>query len=176
MKNHNSATRTSTVLMICTGNICRSPMGEGLLRTRLAREGLADQIQVRSSGTHGIDGSPPSSYASVALHQMGIDIQGHRARTVTQQSIDDADLLLVMTHHHITFIKHHFRRTEGKLYLLSEMIGQDFDVDDPYGGTETEYEQCAHQLSNTVQQGLQTILSLLPSFTAAGDSYPRGSR
>ncbi|MFH1928203.1 MAG: low molecular weight protein arginine phosphatase [Chloroflexota bacterium] len=173
MKNRTSATRTPTVLFVCTGNICRSPMAEGLLRTRLTREGLADRIQVRSSGTHGIDGSPASTYAIVALHQMGIDIRGHRARTVTQQAIDDADLLLVMTHRHITFIERHFRRTKGKLYLLNEMIGQDFDVDDPYGGPETEYAHCAHQLSNTVDQGLQTILGLLPSFTAASASYPR---
>ena len=170
MKKRTSATRTPTVLMICTGNICRSPMAEGLLRTQLAQEGLTDRIRVSSSGTHGIDGSPASSYAIVALHRMGIDIRGHRARTVTQQAIDEADLLLVMTHGHSSFIEKHFRRTEGKLYLLSEMIGQDFDVNDPWGGTETEYALCAHQLSNTVKQGLQTILGLLPSFTAAGTS------
>jgi len=162
MKNRALATRTPTVLMICTGNICRSPMAEGLLRTRLTREGLADRIQVRSSGTHGIDGSPASAYAIVALHRMGIDIRGHRARTVTQQAIDDADLLLVMTHRHISFIEQHFRRTEGKLYLLSEMIGQDFDVDDPYGGPEMEYVQCAHQLASIVQHGFQHILNSLP--------------
>jgi len=137
-------------------------MAEGLLRTRLTREGLADRIQVRSSGTHGIDGSPASAYAIVALHRMGIDIRGHRARTVTQQAIDDADLLLVMTHRHISFIEQHFRRTEGKLYLLSEMIGQDFDVDDPYGGPEMEYVQCAHQLASIVQHGFQHILNSLP--------------
>jgi len=172
MNNRTSATRAPTVLMICTGNLCRSPMAEGFLRTRLVQEGLADRIQVRSSGTHGIDGSPASAYAIVALHQMGIDIQGHRARTVTQQAIDDADLLLAMTHDHISFIEHHFRRTEGKLYLLSEMIDHDFDVDDPYGGTETEYAQCAHQLSSIIERGFQSILHLLPPFTAAGASYP----
>ena len=176
MKIRTSATRAPTVLMICTGNICRSPMAEWLLRTRLTRECLTDQIQVHSSGTHGIDGSPASAYAITALHRMGIDIRGHRARTVTQQTVDEANLLLAMTHGHVSFIEQHFRRTESKLYLLSEMIGQDFDVDDPYGGTETEYAQCAHQLSNIVEQGLQTILGLLPPFTAGNTSYPRVPR
>ena len=162
MKNRTSATRTPTVLVICTGNICRSPMAEGLLRTRLVQEGLADRIQVRSSGTHGIDGSPASAYAIVTLHRMGIDIRGHRARTVTQQAIDEADLLLVMTHGHISFIEKYFRRTEGKLFRLSEMIGQNFNVDDPYGGPEIEYVQCARQLANIVQHGFQHILDLLP--------------
>ena len=175
MKNRTSATRTPTVLMICTGNICRSPMAEGLLRTRLIREGLADRIQVRSSGTHGIDGSPASAYAIVALHQMGIDIRGHRARTVTQQAVDEANLLLAMTHGHVSFIEQHFRHTEEKLYLLSEMIGQDFNINDPYGGPEIEYVQCAHQLASIVEQGLQTILNLLPSFTDEASSCPQSA-
>jgi len=162
MKNRPSATRAPTVLMICTGNICRSPMAEGLLRTRLVQEGLADRIQVLSSGTHGIDGSPASAYAITAVHRMGIDIRGHRARTVTQQGIDEANLLLVMTHRHISFIEQHFRRTEGKLHMLSEMIGQNFNVDDPYGGPEKEYIQCAHQLASIVQHGFQHILDSLP--------------
>ena len=169
MKDHTSASRTPTVLMICTGNICRSPMAEGLLRARLVREDLADRVRVHSAGTHGIDGSPASAYAITALDRMGVDIREHCARTLTQGAIDQADLLLAMTDRHISLIQRYFKRTNGKLRLLSEMIGQDFDIEDPYGGPESEYAQCARRLASIIKHGFRRILASLPLAAGIGD-------
>jgi len=165
MKTDRSRDCVSTILFVCTGNLCRSPTAEGLLHAQLVREGLADRVRVKSAGTHGIVGSPASAYAISALRHMGIDIGEHRARALTQSDIDDADLVLAMTHGHISFLERHFRRTNGKLYLLSEMVGEDFDIADPYGGTEQEYAQCANQLADLIEGGFQRILALLPNVT-----------
>ena len=78
-------------------------MAEGLLRARLTRQGLADRVRVRSAGIHGLDGSPASVHAITVLRRMGIDIQGHRARTLTQRAIDESDLLLTMTSRHTSY-------------------------------------------------------------------------
>ena len=150
------------MVLVCTGNLCRSPMAEAHLRAKLAREGLTDRVRVLSAGTHGIDGYPASDHAVSVLNDMGIDISGHRARSLTQDIIDHADLLLAMTDRHIEFIRRHFRRTEGKLYLLSEMVDEDFDIDDPYGGTRQEYADCALQLEDLLERGLDRIAALLP--------------
>ena len=162
MTRESHGARLRTVVLVCTGNICRSPMAEALLRTKLARERLAHRVRVRSAGTHGLDGYPASEHAISVLSDMGIDITGHRARSTTQEIIDEADLLLAMTDRHVEFVRRHFKRAEGKLYLLSEMVDEDFDIRDPYGGTRQEYAVCALQLEDLLERGLRRITALLP--------------
>jgi protein-tyrosine-phosphatase len=67
-----------------------------------------------------------------------------------------------MTDRHIEFIRRHFKRTDGKLCLLSEMVDEDFDINDPYGGTRLEYAGCAIQLEDLLERGLHRITALLP--------------
>jgi len=150
-----------TILFVCTGNICRSAMAEGLLKDRLAREGKEQIIQVRSAGIWGLDGQMASAHAILAMDQRGIDIRGHRARTLTQKEVDQADLILAMAQAHADAIRKYFKRWEGKLFLLSEMVGKKFDIEDPYGAPLSAYISCVTRIAEIIEHGYERIMAIL---------------
>ncbi len=89
--------RALRVLMVCMGNICRSPTAHGVLEQKVADAGLADRIQVDSAGTHGYHvGRPPDERAQAHALRRGIDLSAQRARQLTRQDFADFDLVLVM--------------------------------------------------------------------------------
>ena len=85
-----------TVLMICTGNICRSPMAEVLLQARLASDEARRHWQVGSAGVWTVDGEPASGHAVDEMEKRGIDMRGHRSRNVSLDMMIEADLVLVI--------------------------------------------------------------------------------
>ena len=149
------------VLIVCTGNICRSPMAWGLLRQRLAVDGLADQVSVTSAGVYGVDGSGASPPGVEVLAERGIDISGHIAHTVTAQEIAEADLVLVMEEGHRRTLFYSYPQYLTKVFLLSEMSGDYGDVKDPYRRPKAEYEICADRLEKLIDEGYDNILRRL---------------
>ena len=92
-----TAARPLRVLMVCMGNICRSPTAHGVLERKVADAGLADRIQVDSAGTHDYHvGRPPDERAQAHALGRGVDLSGQRARQLTRQDFADFDLVLVM--------------------------------------------------------------------------------
>ena len=85
-----------TVLLVCTGNICRSPMAFGFLRQLLRERGITF-IPIQSAGVQAWDDSPPTPEAVEALRERGIDISIHLARRLNRGLIEDADLVLAMS-------------------------------------------------------------------------------
>jgi protein-tyrosine phosphatase len=96
-------TKLYRILVVCTGNVCRSPMGEGFLNLLAAEAGL-DHVVVESAGTHAPEGSPPTSLAKQAAAELGADIRGHRAAYLDRSMVKEADLILVMEPEHLEFI------------------------------------------------------------------------
>jgi protein-tyrosine phosphatase len=88
------------VLVLCTANICRSPMAQALLAHRLAALGLA--VSVRSGGMLG-EGEPPPAEAIAVMAAYGLDISGHRSRRATAADLEGADLTLAMTREHLRY-------------------------------------------------------------------------
>jgi protein-tyrosine phosphatase len=86
----------STVLVVCTGNICRSPIAEGFLQQLLQDRGI-ERVGVESAGVSGLRGYPADPEAVRAAAEQGVDISGHRARRVKPGMIETADLVLAMT-------------------------------------------------------------------------------
>ncbi len=85
------------VLFVCLGNICRSPMAEGIFRKLVADAGLADRILIDSAGTHGYHiGEPPDERAQRTAGRHGIDISGLRGREATAADLDTFDYVLAM--------------------------------------------------------------------------------
>ena len=150
-----------TVLIVCTGNICRSPMAKVLLQTRLARDDARQDWQVASAGVWTVDGERASAHAVEVMTQRGIDLSNHRSRNVTREMMSQADLVLTMTRSHTEALGAAFQTHAHKVYLLSEMTGQMRDIGDPYGGTRQEYAHTAKELEQLLTDGYERIVALV---------------
>lgn len=123
------------ILMVCTGNICRSPTADGMLRHVLQRAGLSERVQVDSAGTHDYHvGDPPDRRSVAHAKRFGIDLTGLRARQVTVEDFASFDLILAMDEGHYRQLLRLCPadyRDRVKLYLsYAPRFGR--DVPDPY--------------------------------------------
>lgn len=135
------------VLMVCTGNICRSPMAAGMLRHYLPDD-LRGRVEVASAGTHALHGHQAADHALEVMDQIGIDIHGHRARQVTREIARGADLILTMEAAHSSMIGGLLGWRQNKPRMISEFDPQTptHDIADPYGGPVTAYEACVREI------------------------------
>lgn len=117
------------ILVVCTGNICRSPMAEFLLRQRLGQ--IADlNVEVRSAGTGALVNHPAEETTSAMMQTQGLDLAAHRARQLTTELSYWAELILVMEKHHRDAVMEMDPTARGKIFLLGHWIDQ--EVPDPY--------------------------------------------
>ncbi len=149
-----------TILIVCTANMCRSPMAEGLLRHKLALAGLSDEFVVASAGVWTEDGFPATDHAVQALAEQGIDISAHRSRNVTEDMVAQSALVLTMTRNHAEAVRLSFPAHAGKVYLLGEMGGPACDVNDPVGRPLAVYQTTAKELDRLIESGYERILRL----------------
>ena len=150
-----------TVIFICTGNLCRSPMAEALLRARLACDEVRQGWQVGSAGVWAAEGRPASEHAIEEMTRRGLDLRAHRSRSVTRELVDEADLILAMTRGHVEALRAAFPAQVHKVHMLSEIIGTEYDVRDPYGGTRLEYAYTARELEQLIEDGYERIVVLV---------------
>lgn len=133
-----------SVLMVCTGNICRSPMAEGILR-HLLPDALKTGVSVRSAGTHGLHGNLAEPFAVRAAAAVGADISDHRARILDATMVKTADLVLAMERYHLDQINRFcfFRCKNARLLGDFAADWQDPEIVDPYGEPYPAYESTA---------------------------------
>lgn len=136
-------------------------MAMGLLRERLRQDGLGDRVAVSSAGVYGLDGSPASRPGVEVLAERGIDIAAHRAHTVGERELAEADLVLVMEEAHRRALFYAYPRLLGKIFLLSEMSGAYQDIADPYRRPKEAYQRTANELAALIEAGYPTILRRL---------------
>jgi protein-tyrosine phosphatase len=147
------------ILIVCTANICRSPVGEALLRVRLQKRGLT-QWTVSSAGTWALWLRGASQFSIDICEKMGLDITGHQSRMVNEMLLEQADLVLCMEVGHVEALQAEFTSQANKIYLLSEMVGKSYSVPDPYGESLTMYQQMGNELSMLIDNGLERIIKL----------------
>jgi protein-tyrosine phosphatase len=111
----------ATILVVCTGNICRSPIAEGFLRQQLALRGI-DDVAVESAGISGWDGAPATPEAVDALMERQLDIRAHEARRLNRRMVEDADLVLAMAAEHREAVGRIAPAAAGRTFTLKELV------------------------------------------------------
>jgi glycine hydroxymethyltransferase len=111
----------ATILLVCTGNICRSPMALGFLRRELEVRGITG-VELRSAGTAGMDGLPATAAAVEAAREHGADITHHRASALGLAAIEDADLVLAMADEHRQVVAAASPSAALRTFTLKELV------------------------------------------------------
>jgi glycine hydroxymethyltransferase len=159
-----------SVLFVCTGNICRSPIAEGLFRRLL---GNRKDIEVASAGVHAVRGQPPSLYAVQVCEEEGVDIGDLRSQPLTAAVVDRATHIFAMTGAHLETIQTLFPEGAEKSFLLREFEEPDTtvwrDVPDPIGLGRDVYEVCAR----TIKNALPSVLAFVEQSELAPTSRGR---
>jgi protein-tyrosine phosphatase len=112
------------ILVLCVGNICRSPMAEGILRQALPNR------NVYSAGISALIGKPADPFSVQLMAEQGIDISQHRAQQISASLVSQAELILVMDQEQKKYVETQYVGARGKVFRLGE--GGKFDVPDPY--------------------------------------------
>lgn len=145
------------LIFVCTGNTCRSPMAEGLLKNLLPPDSGWD---VSSAGVCAADGWPVSGHAIEALREKGIDISGITSSTLTPDLIEEADLLVTMTEGHRQAILAVAPQSKDKVFLLKSfgIAKCAADIDDPVGGPLDLYRHVRDEIDAALPDLILTML------------------
>lgn len=149
------------ILVVCTGNTCRSPLAAAILQKGFEREGLVE-IEVTSAGTGAWEGAPASEGTYLVGLEHGLDLSAHRARLLTKKLVEESDLILAMSRPHLARVRE--LGGGGRAHLIGEyagMTGDHAEVPDPYGGELEEYRAT-----------LRTLEALAPAVIARATGAP----
>jgi protein-tyrosine phosphatase len=145
--------RPDGVLVLCTGNICRSPMAEAVLRRLLVDR--APGTRVESAGLGAPVGMPADPHAIELMSERGLDITGHRARRTSARMLEEFPVVLVMEIAQCEVVASRYRAARRRTHRLGNW--GDFDVPDPIGGDRREFEQALELIDRGIAQWLERL-------------------
>lgn len=147
-----------TILFVCSGNTCRSPMAKVILERKLKDMAKLGQFMAESAACDTPSSTKASPYAREAIKTLyGEDLlAAHKPKSLTPKIIEKADLILVMT----SPMKHGL--PTAKTYTLKEYGGGDDDIMDPFGGDLDCYLKCANELSDSLDKVIARLLKMKP--------------
>lgn len=157
------------ILFVCSGNSCRSPLAEGLLRLKLPSR-LQDEVEVKSAGTLGIEGSPAARYSVELVQEMGGDISNHRSQSLTEELMRETDLVLAMASEHVDYLHEEFPQYRENVFLLKRFgraAGEantddsDDDIFDPVGLSKETYRLCAEIIDEELERIMPTLVTFI---------------
>ena len=132
-----------TILFVCTGNICRSPMAEVFFRKYAEEKGYT--VKVVSAGIHGGVGGA-SEHAKNAVKEEGLSLEAFKSTLLERELVEEVDWIIPLTKDHGHFIEMMFPESKGKLLYLSK------DVSDPYGRDEETYRKCFKEIQELIKE------------------------
>ncbi len=142
----------TSILFVCTGNICRSPTAEGILRHRLQEHGRLDHFTIDSAATHSWNvGNPPDPRTAAVARQNGISLDGLKARKIRPADFQDFGLILAMDNTHLATLRAH-APDDAAAQIRLFMEGA--EVPDPYYGEIEGF----HRVYNMIDRGVETLL------------------
>ncbi|HSH10045.1 MAG TPA: low molecular weight protein arginine phosphatase [Oceanipulchritudo sp.] len=143
---------SKVITVVCTGNVCRSPMAERLLQSALlAQPSPWNSIKVISAGVSAFPGDPASRNAVEAMRRVKMDISDHRSRPLSDQLIDISDLILTMTTGHMEMIRLQNPDLTAPIFLFREWTSSGSkEVPDPFGGPLEVYLETRDNLSESI--------------------------
>jgi protein-tyrosine phosphatase len=136
------------ILIVCTGNICRSPLAEALLRQQL--QATHPSVEVRSAGIGALVGAPADSTVQRIALEDGIPLGTHIAQQASPALTRWADLVLAMEAHHLRYILHMDPTARGKTFLLGHW-GSEPEIDDPYRKSEERHRAVHARIAQAVR-------------------------
>lgn len=147
------------ILIVCTANICRSPVVAALLSQRLHQHGYSDWV-VESAGTWATLSRSAARYSIQLMEKQGIDLSRHRARMIDAPLIARSDLVLCMELGHVEALHVEFPRYRNRIFALSEMAGERYSIADPYGGALKDYQKMVAEVTGLLDRGFERIVAL----------------
>lgn len=138
-----AAAKKKNILVVCTGNTCRSPMAAGWLRTELKRHGLGEKIEVDSCGIFARKGVPPSFEADLVLKSELIDVSDYRSKPISKELVDAAHRIVVMADEHREAILELYPEADAKICVLK--------VNDPIGKDLHIYKECLEEIKEAIK-------------------------
>jgi len=138
------------VLIVCTGNTCRSPMVEGYVRSLIAEKGLAHLFEVDSCGVYAPINMTASPDAVKVMKECGIDISLHRSKSISEEMVDEADKIIVMTKDHELAIRNAFKKIDNKIMVLH--------VSDPIGRGRSIYGDTLDEIKEKIKENIEWVL------------------
>ncbi len=150
------------VLFVCTGNLCRSALAEGMLRKKLEERRIVS-VEVSSAGTHAVVGEPAALLAIKVAKEQGVDLLPHISRQLTKEMLERADIVLAMEGRHLDEANAIFKEGSGKYHLLSEFGPSHLrghDIIDPYGGPREYFMRTYETIEKCVEGLLDKLIRM----------------
>ncbi len=146
------------ILFVCTGNVCRSPIAEYLLKKHLNGAG---RWVVGSAGTCALENQPPTPAAVAVMAEHGIDISGHRSRPLTRQLVEQARVIVAMTAAHARAVSLLYPPAVEKTFVIGSFDdSRDEDIEDPIGLSDEAYRRVRDKIARAMP-GLASFLNAL---------------
>ncbi len=141
------------ILVLCLGNICRSPVAHIMLKEKIKTAGL--NITVESAGLTAMVGDGMHPFSAKVLRLYDVPIHTHTAKQVTATLVQQADLILVMDDEQRRMLESKFRGASGKTFRLGHF--GNFDIPDPYGQNESAFEKMYHLLDRATDEWIAQL-------------------
>ncbi len=148
-----------TILFVCSGNYCRSPLAEGLARLRLKQAGYGEPFSIRSAGTlPDYAGQSSAPLILEVLHEIGADGPANPPHQVAPAEIEQAAAIFGVAQEHLDWIAQHYPEAAPRTFLLSDLVSEHWDVRDPGVQQLEPLRECRDAIDRVITTGLPTLI------------------